>query len=167
MSEAPPSSFLARNEFLIRRLHSLSGMIPVGAYMVVHLLTNATVLDSPAKFQAQVNTIHGLGLVLPVVEPHEALRFERATQAHALWQPSSECGEVGRANVARRRSDGGIPLALQRLLGTSPPLLPLTETARHGGQEHAATNGHQHARPHGPVTPIANKMTMNPLPARS
>ena len=42
-SPAPSSAgFLARNEFLLRRLHSLSGLIPVGAYMVVHLLTNAT-----------------------------------------------------------------------------------------------------------------------------
>jgi succinate dehydrogenase / fumarate reductase cytochrome b subunit len=63
----PSSSFLARNEFLIRRLHSLSGLIPVGAYMVVHLLTNASVLESPATFQRNVYTIHSLPL-LPVIE---------------------------------------------------------------------------------------------------
>lgn len=63
----PPSSFLARNEFLIRRLHSLSGLIPVGAYMVVHLLTNASVLESPATFQRNVYAIHSLPL-LPVIE---------------------------------------------------------------------------------------------------
>jgi succinate dehydrogenase / fumarate reductase, cytochrome b subunit len=61
-------SFLSRHQFLIYRLFSLSGLVPIGGYLVVHLLTNATVLDSPAKFQAQVNTIHSLGLVLPVVE---------------------------------------------------------------------------------------------------
>ena len=60
--------FLARHEFLIRRLHSLSGLIPVGAYMCVHLLTNATVLDSPGTFQRQVYLIHSLGKLLPVVE---------------------------------------------------------------------------------------------------
>lgn len=60
--------FLARHEFLIRRLHSLSGLIPVGAYMCVHLLTNASVLDSPGTFQKAVYQIHGLGVVLPVVE---------------------------------------------------------------------------------------------------
>ena len=68
MKEAPPSSFLARNDFLIRRLHSLSGMVPVGAYMVIHLLTNATVLDSPAAFQRNVYSIHSLGVILPVIE---------------------------------------------------------------------------------------------------
>lgn len=67
MAEVSPS-FLVRNEFVIRRLHSLSGLIPVGAYMVVHLLTNATVLDSPAAFQRNVYSIHSLGKLLPVVE---------------------------------------------------------------------------------------------------
>lgn len=65
---AASDSFLVRHEFLIRRLHSLSGLIPVGAYMCVHLLVNATVLDSPAAFQTQVNRIHSLGSLLPVVE---------------------------------------------------------------------------------------------------
>jgi succinate dehydrogenase / fumarate reductase, cytochrome b subunit len=65
---AGSSSFWGRHEFLIRRLHSLTGLVPVGAYMVVHLLTNATVLDSPGKFQQQVYLIHSLGAVLPVVE---------------------------------------------------------------------------------------------------
>ena len=68
VGEPPPSSFLARNEFLVRRLHSLSGLVPVGAYMVIHLLTNASVLDSPARFQKSVYAIHSLGAILPVVE---------------------------------------------------------------------------------------------------
>jgi succinate dehydrogenase / fumarate reductase cytochrome b subunit len=67
-SSEPAGSFLAEHEFLIRRLHSLSGLIPVGAYMVVHLLTNASVLDSPGTFQRAVYQIHSLGVVLPVIE---------------------------------------------------------------------------------------------------
>ena len=61
-------SFMARNDFLIRRLHSLSGLVPVGGFMVVHLLANASVLESPAAFQKNVYTIHSLGSLLPVVE---------------------------------------------------------------------------------------------------
>lgn len=61
-------SFIERNEFLLRRLHSLSGLIPVGAYMCVHLITNASVLESPATFQKNVYTIHSLGNLLPFVE---------------------------------------------------------------------------------------------------
>jgi succinate dehydrogenase / fumarate reductase cytochrome b subunit len=66
--DPPPPSFLARHEFLIRRLHSLSGLIPVGAYMVVHLATNASVLGGPGAFQSQVYKIHSLGPLLPLVE---------------------------------------------------------------------------------------------------
>lgn len=36
--------------------------------MVIHLLTNASVLDSPATFQRNVYQIHSLGAVLPLVE---------------------------------------------------------------------------------------------------
>jgi succinate dehydrogenase / fumarate reductase, cytochrome b subunit len=61
-------SFLERNEFLLRRLHSLSGIVPVGAYMVLHLVTNASVLDGAATFQRNVYQIHSLGKVLPLVE---------------------------------------------------------------------------------------------------
>jgi succinate dehydrogenase / fumarate reductase cytochrome b subunit len=60
--------FLVKHDFLLRRLHSLSGLIPVGAYMTVHLLTNASVLNGPETFQNQVNTIHSLGKALPIVE---------------------------------------------------------------------------------------------------
>ena len=66
--DSSQQSFLVRHDFLIRRLHSLSGLIPVGAYMVVHLLTNASVLESPAAFQGNVYKIHSLGSLLPLVE---------------------------------------------------------------------------------------------------
>src|SRR5438128_1624995 len=65
---ASSGTFLERHEFLLRRLHSLSGLVPVGAYMVIHLLTNASVLDGPATFQRRVYAIHSLGAVLPLVE---------------------------------------------------------------------------------------------------
>ena len=61
-------TFFARHDFLIRRLHSLSGLIPVGGYMVIHLMTNASVLESPAAFQKNVYTIHSLGSLLPWIE---------------------------------------------------------------------------------------------------
>jgi succinate dehydrogenase cytochrome b subunit len=66
--DGPTQSFFARHEFLIRRLHSLSGLIPVGAYMVVHLATNASVLESAGTFQSNVYSIHSLGRLLPFVE---------------------------------------------------------------------------------------------------
>lgn len=66
VSSAP--NFFQRNEFLLRRLHSLLGLIPVGAYVVVHLMVNASVFGSPKLFQRLVFHIHSLGPILPVVE---------------------------------------------------------------------------------------------------
>jgi succinate dehydrogenase / fumarate reductase, cytochrome b subunit len=61
-------SFLVRHQFLIYRLFSLAGLIPVGAYLVVHLATNASIVNGPMSFQEQVDRIHSLGAVLPLVE---------------------------------------------------------------------------------------------------
>ncbi len=68
MATKPSAPFLVRHEFLLRRLHSLSGLVPVGAYMVVHLITNATIWSGAGTFQRAVNQIHSLGPVLPLVE---------------------------------------------------------------------------------------------------
>jgi succinate dehydrogenase / fumarate reductase cytochrome b subunit len=58
---ASGSTFLGRHQFLIYRLFSLAGLLPVGAYVVVHLLVNASVLAGPAMYQAQVDRIHSVG----------------------------------------------------------------------------------------------------------
>lgn len=64
----PAVSFFSKHEFLIRRLHSLSGLIPVGAYMTVHLIVNASLLNGAGTFQTNVNQIHSLGKLLPLIE---------------------------------------------------------------------------------------------------
>jgi succinate dehydrogenase / fumarate reductase cytochrome b subunit len=74
-TSAPPApaadaapSFLVRHQFVIYRLFSLSGLIPVGAYLVVHLLTNASVVNGTVSFQENVDRIHSLGVALLPVE---------------------------------------------------------------------------------------------------
>jgi len=62
------SSFLERHQFLIYRLFSLSGLVPVGAFLVVHLLTNSSILAGAGSFQARVDMIHSLGPLLVPVE---------------------------------------------------------------------------------------------------
>jgi succinate dehydrogenase cytochrome b subunit len=68
LDNASAISSLGRHQFLIYRLFSLAGIFPIGGYVILHLLTNATVLDSPATFQSKVDTIHSLGIILPLVE---------------------------------------------------------------------------------------------------
>jgi succinate dehydrogenase / fumarate reductase, cytochrome b subunit len=65
---APEPSFWERHSFAIRRLHSLSGLVPVGAYMVLHLAVNASVINGAATFQNNVYNIHKFGNLLPLLE---------------------------------------------------------------------------------------------------
>src|SRR6187401_2058811 len=49
----------SRHYFLLRRLHSLTGIV-FGGYLIVHLLVNATIAQMGAVFQTQVQKIHDL-----------------------------------------------------------------------------------------------------------
>jgi succinate dehydrogenase / fumarate reductase, cytochrome b subunit len=51
--------------FWLRRLHSLTGIIPVGAFLFEHvLISNATTISGPAAYARQVRFLAGLPLVL-------------------------------------------------------------------------------------------------------
>src|SRR5690349_5113672 len=69
--------FFERNYFLFRRLHSLSGIVPIGVFLISHLLTNSSVVwgltDSRkaetghagvATFQHEVDFIHSIPFLL-------------------------------------------------------------------------------------------------------
>ncbi len=61
-----PALLSGRTHFLIRRLHSLTGIV-FGGYLVVHLLVNATIAQGGTVYQVQVDKIHSLPF-LPVIE---------------------------------------------------------------------------------------------------
>jgi succinate dehydrogenase/fumarate reductase cytochrome b subunit (b558 family) len=54
--------------FLLRRLHSLLGIFPLGLFLFNHLLTNSTAMISAEFFEEKVKLIHMLGPLLPIVE---------------------------------------------------------------------------------------------------
>ena len=51
------------NSFLLRRLHSLSGIVPIGAFLIEHLVSNFEALKGPAAYAAQVKFLNGLPFV--------------------------------------------------------------------------------------------------------
>jgi succinate dehydrogenase / fumarate reductase cytochrome b subunit len=51
------------NTFLWRKLHSLLGIIPIGAFFLEHLLSNFEALKGPAAYGAQVKFLNSLPLV--------------------------------------------------------------------------------------------------------
>jgi succinate dehydrogenase / fumarate reductase cytochrome b subunit len=57
----------SRRPFLLRKLHSLSGVIPVGAFLVFHLWTNAKALQGQERFDDAVAEISHMPY-LPVLE---------------------------------------------------------------------------------------------------
>ncbi len=56
-----------RRRFLMKKLHSLSGVVPVGLFMVFHLWTNARALNGQASFDSGVEQIQEMPF-LPVLE---------------------------------------------------------------------------------------------------
>lgn len=49
-----------RYHFVLRRLHSLTGLVPVGLFLCFHLFTNFQLLLGADAFQHEVNFIHGM-----------------------------------------------------------------------------------------------------------
>lgn len=100
--------------FLLRRLHSLAGIIPVGVFVIFHLTVNSTILLGSEKFQFCVNTIHLLeeaGLLVPI----EMLTIFLPLLFHAVL------GVVivvnGSPNASVYRYGGNVRYTLQRATG--------------------------------------------------
>lgn len=53
-------SWFNRHHFAIRRIHSLLGIIPIGAFLIEHLLTNSLAFFGPEKFNEQVRWLHNM-----------------------------------------------------------------------------------------------------------
>ena len=63
----PPLRAGQGHSFFWRRLHSLSGIIPVGAFLLEHFVSNAFATNGPQAYAAQVKFLTGLPFV-PVLE---------------------------------------------------------------------------------------------------
>lgn len=50
--------------FLLRKLHQLTGIVPLGAFYFVHLYTNSTALNGAAVFNEHVGGIHEMPYLL-------------------------------------------------------------------------------------------------------
>ncbi|MBN2446231.1 MAG: succinate dehydrogenase [Phycisphaerae bacterium] len=61
---AAPQSLLDRHHFLLRRLHSLTGIVPVGAFLINHMLTNYEAWEGAERFDGHVGLIHQLPFLL-------------------------------------------------------------------------------------------------------
>lgn len=58
------ASLMGKNSYFNRKLHSLLGVIPVGFFLIEHLLTNFEATKGPEAFVDQINWLNSLPLVL-------------------------------------------------------------------------------------------------------
>jgi succinate dehydrogenase / fumarate reductase cytochrome b subunit len=100
--------FLERHHFLLRRLHSLSGIVPVGIFVCFHLFTNFQILAG--DIQHEVQFIHSLPALITVemslwlgIGFHAALGFVYTF--------------TGQSNVKQYKYEGNWRYTLQRVTG--------------------------------------------------
>jgi len=100
-----------RRAFLLRRLHSLTGVVPVGVFLVEHLWTNASALSGSAAFTHAVERIQSLP-ALPVIE---VFGIFAPLAFHAIF--GVKLAREGKANVGRYGYTRNWMWLLQRLTG--------------------------------------------------
>ncbi len=71
----------SNTSFLLRRLHSLSGIVPVGAFLLEHFFSNAFATNGPNAYADQVKLLTGLPFLFWV----EALFIWIPISFHALY----------------------------------------------------------------------------------
>ena len=127
---APKKTFIDRHYHLIRRLHSLSGVAPIGLFLFPHLTTNSSILwgkalngakfadrgidaagAGVATFQHEVDFIHGLPALIFI-------------EIFVLWLPilfhavvGVHFARTGRFNVSRYAYQDNWRYAWQRVSG--------------------------------------------------
>ena len=51
------------HDYFLRRLHSLTGIVPIGAFLIEHIVSNFEAVNGPLAYAQQVKFLNGLPLV--------------------------------------------------------------------------------------------------------
>lgn len=101
-SRMRPRSWVERNHFWLRRLHSLTGVVPVGGFLVYHFWENATALQDKAHWEDMA--VHARDLQLLIfVEFGLILLPLLYHAAYGLFIASYTRVNVGAYSYARNR----------------------------------------------------------------
>jgi len=117
--------FLERHHFLLRRLQSLTGIVPIGVFLIMHLTTNSTIAwgglnsrahgdgwvsKSIATFQHEVEFINNMPLLLLI-----EITLWLAIAFHAILGTLYVMGSSN--NVSHYKYGGNLRYVLQRWTG--------------------------------------------------
>ena len=99
------------NSFMWRKLHSLSGIVPIGAFLIEHIISNFETWNGPLAYAQQVKFLNSLPLVriLEWAFNFIPLAFHALYGVYIWWR--------GRSNVNVYPWAGNIMYALQRFTG--------------------------------------------------
>jgi succinate dehydrogenase / fumarate reductase cytochrome b subunit len=88
-------SFWDRHHFALRRLHSLSGIIPVGVFLINHLLANSTAFLGAKNFDHHIGIIHDLPwlVAIEIVFIFIPLAFHGIYGLAVAWQGKLNQGQ--------------------------------------------------------------------------
>lgn len=64
MSETQNSEIKASPHFWLKRLHSLSGVMPIGAFLLEHMFTNSFITKGPEVYNQKIQDLQGLPYVV-------------------------------------------------------------------------------------------------------
>ncbi|MEM1355375.1 MAG: hypothetical protein AAGC44_04660 [Planctomycetota bacterium] len=114
---AAKPGLIERNHFLLRRLHSLSGILPVGLFVIAHLFTNAQMIwgqkpgpDGQSVFQHEVDFIHSIPALLFVeIGLWSAIGFHAVLGFYYTFS--------GKHNVKNYKYKGNYRYLVQRITG--------------------------------------------------
>lgn len=109
----PPLRADQGHSFIWRRLHSLSGIIPVGAFLVEHFISNAFATNGPHAYADQVRFLSGLPFVpfLEIFGIYVPLLYHALYGFYIWWGGKSNVSDypwAGNFMYAAQRWTGGI-----------------------------------------------------------
>jgi succinate dehydrogenase / fumarate reductase, cytochrome b subunit len=104
------------HSFLLRRLHSLSGIIPIGAFLLEHFISNAFATNGPKAYADQVKFLTGLPFVpvLEIVGIYIPILYHSFYGFYIWFRGKSNVSEypwAGNFMYAAQRWTGGITFA--------------------------------------------------------
>lgn len=122
-STAKPLNFFDANYHLLRRLHSLSGIVPIGVFLIAHLLTNSSIVwglfdarkkeyghGGVATFQHEVDFIHSIPFLLIIeISLWGAIAFHTILGFYYAF--------TGKTNTSQYNFGGNWRYRLQRVTG--------------------------------------------------
>ncbi|MBI5865926.1 MAG: succinate dehydrogenase [Planctomycetes bacterium] len=107
----PVETWFQKNHFLVRRLHSLAGIVPIGVFLCIHLYTNSLAFVGPEKFNEHVKQLHEIPNLLVV----ELIGIFLPIAFHAWY--GILIAQSGRINVAQYGWLDNWRYTLQRVTG--------------------------------------------------